>query len=127
MAFGKRRYTPPKQRDYMLEARRIAHEAMRGAAPFGGPIAVSVRASYAIPASWSKRKRAECAFAWKASRPDVDNLAKAIMDAIGGNPSLDQTDKLGAIVFADDAAVCRLLVEKRYGVASCVQVSISQL
>lgn len=124
---GTRRFTPPKQRDYMLEARRIAHEAMDGRPPFGGAIAVDVQASYAIPESWSKRKRAECARAWKTSRPDVDNLAKAILDAVGDNPSLSHTDKLGAIVFADDAAVCRLVVEKRYGPEASVAVTVSKL
>ena len=111
----------------MLEVRRIAHVAMAGRAPFSGPISVNINASYAIPASWSKRKRAEFGFAFKTSRADVDNLAKAIMDAIGDNLSLSQTDKLGAIVFGDDAAVCRLCVEKRYGFEASVSVGIFPL
>ena len=127
-SFGKRRFTPPKQRDYMLEARRIAHEAMRGAAPFAGPVGVEIEALYELPASWSKKKRAAAVESpWKPSRPDCDNLAKAIMDAVGDNPSLDQTDKLGAIVFGDDAAVCRLLVEKRFGSSSFVRVTVSRI
>jgi len=127
-SFGKRRFTPPKQRDYMLEARRIAHDAMAGAAPFAGPVSVDVDAYYELPASWSKKKRAATLESpWKPSRPDCDNLAKAIMDAIGGNPSLDQTDGLGAIVFGDDAAVCRLIVEKRFGLSSSVRVTVARL
>ena len=124
-AFGKRRFTPPKQRDYMLEVRRVAHEAMAGAAPFEGPLSVEVIAIYGIPATWSKKRRAETR--WRTSRPDVDNIAKLIADAIGDNPSLSQTDKLGAIVFRDDASVCRLLVEKRYGSQSYVCVTVSKL
>lgn len=127
-SFGTRRFTPPKQRDYMLEVRRIAHDAMAGAAPFAGPVSVHVDAYYELPASWSKKKRAAALESpWKPSRPDCDNLAKAIMDAIGGNPSLDQTDGLGAIVFGDDAAVCRLIVEKRFGLFSSVRVTVARL
>ena len=124
-SFGKRRFTPPKQRDYVLEARRIANEAMAGRRPLTGPLKLEVEAWYEIPKSWSRKKREE-AF-WKESRPDADNLAKAVMDAIGGNESLSATDKLGAIVFGDDASVCVLGVEKRYGSRAFVRVSIRNL
>lgn len=36
-------------------------------------------------------------------KPDVDNLAKIVLDS------------LNKIAYDDDAQVCRLLVEKRYG------------
>lgn len=35
----------------------------------------------AMPASWSKRKRAEMAGKPHQQKPDVDNLAKALLDA----------------------------------------------
>lgn len=124
-SFGKRRFTPPKQRDYMLEVRRIAHEAMAGRRALTGPLRFEIDAYYEIPKSWSRKKR-EKAF-WKDSRPDADNLAKACMDAIGGNPSLSATDGLGEIVFGDDASVCVLVVEKRYGSRAFVRVTVANL
>ena len=48
-AFGKRRFTPPKQRDYMLEVRRVAYEAMAGRPPLQGPVRVGVAAVYEYP------------------------------------------------------------------------------
>ena len=127
-SFGARRWTPPKQRDYMLETRRIAHDAMKGKLLFEGAISIHIEAYYRIPASWSKKKQV-IAFKseWKISRPDVDNGAKIVLDSIGNNPSLDQTDGLGAIVFADDASVCRLLVEKRWSFTPEVRVTISKI
>ena len=47
-------------------------------------------------------------------RPDVDNLAKAILDSLQG-------------VMGDDTMVARLEVEKRYGEPARTVVSIRQL
>ena len=125
-AFGKRRFTPAKQRDYMLHVRSVAFQEMKRAAPLEGPLSMSVVAVYEIPASWSKKKRAG-AF-WKESRPDADNLAKCVMDCIGTNDSLAATDKLpSAIVYNDDAQIVKLAVEKRYGERARVVINVSQL
>src|SRR5258708_2506226 len=97
-ALGKRRFTPKKQGDFMGAVRTIAANAMQGAAPFDGPVSMTVEATYLVPASWSKKRRA--AAHWKASKPDADNLAKILKDS------------LNAIVFADDAQVAMLHVRK---------------
>lgn len=47
-------------------------------------------------------------------KPDVDNLAKIVLDS------------LNKIAY-DDAQVCRLLVEKRYGETPQVLVRLSEL
>ena len=127
-SFGKRRFTPAKQRDYMLHVRSVAFETMisAGALIFEGPLKMSVVCVYEIPASWSKKRRAE-AF-WKDSRPDADNLAKSIMDCIGTNESLAATDKLPpAIVYKDDAQIVQLEVEKRYGETARVVVAVRRI
>jgi Holliday junction resolvase RusA-like endonuclease len=47
---------------------------------------------------------------------------------LGDNPSLAQHDHLpGAIVFGDDAQVCKLLVDKRWSERSFVAVTIRRL
>ena len=48
-------------------------------------------------------------------KPDVDNLAKIVLDS------------LNKIAYDDDAQVCRLLVEKRYGETPQVLVRLSEL
>lgn len=46
----------------------------------GEPISLSIRAYFAMPQSWSKRKQAELAGKPHRSKPDWDNIAKAIQD-----------------------------------------------
>ena len=48
-------------------------------------------------------------------KPDVDNLAKIVLDS------------LNKIAYDDDVQVCRLLVEKRYGETPQVLVRLSEL
>ncbi len=120
----KRRFTPPKQRDYMLHVRSVAFAAMRGRAPLVGPLQLALSAVYDMPASWPKKKRAETF--WKESRPDIDNLVKAVMDCVGTNESLAAIDKLPpAICFLDDAQIVWLVdVKKHYGSPARVSVWI---
>lgn len=79
--------------------------------------AVEITAYYALPESKSK--------AWKAAalageyvpvrKPDLDNIAKLILDALNG------------AAYADDSHVGRLVLSKRYAEAPCVEVTISEL
>ena len=57
-SFGTRRFTPTKQRDYMLQVRAMAFEAMRGAPLLEGPLTMDVRAVYQVPETWSKKRKA---------------------------------------------------------------------
>ena len=74
-----------------------AREAQRGGGLLSG--AVAVRATFRLqrPGSVPPRKRAH-----PAVRPDLDKLARSLLDAITG------------VVIADDAQVCRLEVVKVY-------------
>ncbi len=72
-----------------------------------------IRASFLVPQSWSQKRKREAV--WKTSKPDADNLAKLVKDS------------LNKIVFRDDAQVCELTVQKRYGVCSELVVTVEQL
>jgi Holliday junction resolvase RusA-like endonuclease len=122
--FG-RRYTPAKQLDYMLYVRSVARAAMAGRDPLCGAIAIDIAATFAIPASWSKKKQA--AAKWHVARPDYDNLAKIVGDSLGASVSLTAHDKLGAIVYSDDSQIARATVEKRYGDRPCMRVRVNEL
>lgn len=65
---------------------------------FRGPLSVYIRFNY--PALKSRRAGLRGATLPKTSKPDLDNLAKSILDA------------MNEIVFRDDAQVSRLEVEK---------------
>jgi Holliday junction resolvase RusA-like endonuclease len=71
-----------------------------------------------MPASWSKRKQA--ANLWKphAQKPDIDNLTKAVMDAMSERvekltEATKETMKLAG-VWQDDCQVADLTVRKRW-------------
>lgn len=103
--FGSGRvYTPRKTARYEALAgyeARGAMGAMGTLAPVGCPVRVAIRAFYSVPASYTKRQRAECAaMARMPGKPDADNIAKAVLDALNG------------IVFEDDRQVQRLAVSK---------------
>jgi Holliday junction resolvase RusA-like endonuclease len=90
---------------HMLAARQAAGVY----SPFDEALFVTVVATWARPKSHPKKDPPE----WRTSRPDADNIGKAVLDA--GNGTLWQ----------DDSSVVRLVVEKRYGAVSCVVVEVA--
>lgn len=113
---GVRTYTPAETANY--EA-RIAYECAsqaRGQIPLDGPLSVEIGAVFEPPKSLSKRKRAELATgAPHTKKPDCDNIAKAVLDALNG------------VAYGDDKQVCRQHVEKVYGEDARLDVRISQV
>jgi Holliday junction resolvase RusA-like endonuclease len=103
-------FTPKKQRSAMADLKVIAAQAMGDQAPFAGALAVSMRFQYPWPSSWSGKKRERNR--WRASRPDADNLVKLIGDSLNG------------IVWADDALIARIEVEKLYGASAFTQITV---
>jgi Holliday junction resolvase RusA-like endonuclease len=65
---------------------------------------VTITSLFDIPASWSKKKAATTVFCTK--KPDCDNIAKIVLDALNG------------IAFHDDSQVSCLTVHKHYVAAS---------
>ncbi|WP_167507045.1 MULTISPECIES: RusA family crossover junction endodeoxyribonuclease [unclassified Mesorhizobium] len=82
---------------------------------YTGRVSVCIECTEAPPASDSKRRREErLESGWP--RGDVDNLAKAILDAM-----------TAAGVWLDDAQVVELTCRKRYGDACCTTVRVARL
>lgn len=99
-----RSYSPAKTQHYEDLIRCEAANAMNGSAPIAEPVCVSVTAYVQPPKSMSKKKRAMAVNdeLKPATRPDVDNYAKAALDGCN------------AIIFRDDSLVTDLIVRKRY-------------
>lgn len=108
-----RAYTPVKTVAYEGLVAMAGQEAMAGAAPFEGPVAIEVTAVFQIPASWSKRRKAEAQ--WHTSRPDQDNIVKAIGDGLNG------------VVWRDDSQIASSRVLKVYGERPGVRVVVTPL
>ena len=74
--------------------------------PFTGPVALEIIATFAIPGSWTKAKKAALAHKPHTQKPDCDNIAKAVCDG------------LNRIAWADDSQVSGLSVSKFWGVTN---------
>ena len=85
--------------------------------PIEGPVAVTIRVYKNPPGSWAKSKiaMALAGMLYPTSKPDADNLAKGICDALKG------------VIWKDDAQVVRLLVEKHYAQEQRAEVEIEEV
>jgi len=108
-----RAYTPAKTASYESLIAYAASQAMRGATPIDAPVGIKVQAVFPIPASWNKKKKA--AAHWHTSKPDGDNILKALGDALNG------------IVWTDDSQVARTSIAKVYGDTPGLHVFVEAL
>jgi Holliday junction resolvase RusA-like endonuclease len=78
-------------------------------APVEGPLAVALQFFLPRPPSLPKRER------FPAKRPDAENLAKAVLDAMQG------------VVYRDDGQIVRLSIAKDYGPAPGVVIHVERV
>ena len=106
--------TPERTRRYEEVVQAAAVVAMGNRPPLDGAVCLMVVESRAIPAGWSKARRQAALDGRErpCSKPDADNVVKTIKDA------------LNKIAYHDDAQVCQMHVEKRYGVEPQVVVTV---
>ncbi len=110
-------YTPAKTREWEKQARWYAKEAMQGRRMITGPVTLNIVATFQLPPSWPKWKQ-EAALddkLYHTGKPDGDNVAKALKDALNG------------IVYTDDAQVFSHSMTKRYGTIPGVFASIQPI
>ena len=79
-------YTPKETVNYETFVKMLYLEKYAGEKPFEGPVSMLISAFYQIPKSASKRRREAMArhHIPPTTRPDIDNIAKIIMDALAG-------------------------------------------
>ena len=92
-----RTHTPQPTIDFENRVRICAHQA--GVRPVDGPVRLAVFAYFALPKS-RHLKREPRTQEWKTTKPDLDNVVKAVKDA------------LNSVAYADDSQVVRLIAEK---------------
>lgn len=91
-------------------------DAYPGYSPIQGAFGVLIKAYLPIPASFSKAdKQAAIEEKIKATKkPDVDNLAKSVLDALNG------------IAYVDDKNCVVLIVMKQYGAIPGIEIVIEE-
>lgn len=98
-----RTFTPGKTVEYENLVRLAWIQS--GSAKLSGALYVFIKAIFTPPKSTSKKKRAAMIGTGYCHKPDCDNIAKSILDALNG------------IAYDDDAQVVEIAVKKVYGEA----------
>jgi len=106
--------TPQKTVAYEGLVAHAAQLAMRGAQPFDEALGCNVFIDCQVPASWSQKKQrlALAGEVLPTSKPDVDNVVKAIFDGCNG------------VLWRDDVLVVDTRIRKRYSATPCVRVEV---
>ena len=109
-------YTPQKTKTYEDEIRMMASAAMGSSEPLDTPVTVAIYIRVGIPASYSKQKRKDALAGTikPTKKPDLDNIAKAFLDA------------MNEIVYLDDKQVVGLHVTKVYAETPAVEVMVTE-
>lgn len=97
-------YTPPRTKRFTADVRAVV-DAIMGAEPaVAGPVSLTMVFLMQIPEGWPlwKKQAARDGLVAPTGRPDMDNLEKALLDALNGR------------AFVDDAYVVDRLALKRY-------------
>ena len=97
-------HTPENTANYENLVKVSAMPAMQGRALLEGAVETEITVFIEPPKSWSKKKteQALSGLIRPTKKPDIDNLIKAIYDALNG------------VVWVDDSQVTDTTVRKRY-------------
>lgn len=110
--FAGHAYTPKATREYANAIRATAKHIWGDRDPLTGPLQVNVWAHFALP------KTAKDRGLHHTQRPDADNVAKAVLDALMpefGKRKGERVQLWGGVI-ADDAQVCDLRCKKQWSV-----------
>lgn len=108
-------FTPARTVRYESLVRLAAAEAVP--VPVNGPLEVRIDAFFSVPQSRPEwwRMRALIGCVWHTSRPDLDNVVKAVCDGAE------------SVAWAADATIARIVASKRYSDTPRVEVAIQCL
>lgn len=109
--------TPQKTVAYEGLVAHAAQLAMNGAPPIDAACCANVFVDCQVPASWSQKKqrRALAGEILPTSKPDIDNIVKAIFDGCNG------------VVWRDDVLIVDTRIRKRYSATPGVHVDVWSL
>ena len=113
---GTNTYTPKKTQEWAVKVQNCAKRAEIGKHYTEEPVSVDIVIERAITKSWSKkRKQASLEFGYASAKPDVDNVSKAILDALKG------------LAWKDDTQVAKLTVTRLHSERDNTSVEILPL
>lgn len=107
-------YTPRKTREFEKLIR--SEYIKQGGKRYGiDPVQINIELGYKIPSSTSKIKSNAMMdnMILPCKKPDLDNVAKAICDALNG------------VAYEDDKQICKLIIRKRYYEFDYMKIDVS--
>ncbi len=110
-------YTPKKTLDYQDRVKEVASDIIKEQYEEDIPLQAYIKAYYKIPKSTTKVKRAGMIEETirPLVKPDLDNIAKIILDSLNN------------IAYKDDNQIVRLVIEKFYSEEPRVETEITEL
>lgn len=107
-------YTPQNTRDYERKV-KACYRQVCNSDPTDKPVAVNIYVYMSVAKSLSKKKREQILMSPPMKKPDIDNIAKIILDA------------LNRLAWNDDKQVVKLSVRKEWGNEERVHVIITEV
>lgn len=107
-------YTPSKTVNYENFTKLCFMERYKNFIPLETNLKAKITAYFEVPTSYSKKKKKELIGQPYAHKPDIDNIAKIILDS------------LNKIAYKDDNQVTQLEVNKVYGEQAKVVVELEK-
>lgn len=109
-------YTPAKTKEYEDLIKQYFIIKYRGTKPLEGRLSITIKAYFAISKNTSKLKMKEMMnnTISPVKKPDIDNIAKIVLDA------------LNKLAFNDDNQITKLNIEKIYSEDEKVSVLIEE-
>lgn len=108
-------YTDSKTLEYETHVAMRARQAIGASEPLKGALSVFLYLRYAVPASYSKKRKEACLAGLEfPKRIDIDNVYKSITDAMNG------------IVYLDDSQIVEAHIKKVYAEDAGANVMVQE-
>ena len=109
-------YTDAKTKSYEQQIKDAAIRAMGESEPLETPLSVFLYVRFSVPKSYSKQRTKDCLSGKEkhTKKPDIDNVAKQILDSMND------------VVYKDDTQVIFLNVKKLYSTVPGVDILVRE-
>lgn len=109
-------YTPKKTKTFEDLVKSRVKQAMGASEPLQSPVSVFLGFRLSVPKSYPKSRTKACLEGLErhCKKPDLDNLAKSVLDGLNG------------VVFVDDSQVVQLHCRKDYSAEPGVDILVRE-
>lgn len=110
---GNHFYTPQKTKDYENHVRECYRNQVENVF-FESGVQAYIYVYITLPNSYSKKRKSELLWRGASVKPDLDNVAKSILDALNG------------VAYKDDKQVNTLCISRIYGLEDEIMVRLCE-